>query len=143
MTLPMLTDLLEQKRAEVAAIERVIALLGILPPDSRTGTAFDPNPKAGAALAHRRGRRGLKAPGRVNRPEPTPDAGLQADVLSALRSFKGPARAKDLIAKCAPLKPERVMLTLRALVARKEVIKTGATISLRYCAPEFAARDDA
>jgi hypothetical protein len=117
------------KRAELDTLERALFIVD----GSATPTAIILGPSVIDAAPEKPTR---KATPRAAA-EPTPDAALQADVLAVLEKGRGPMRGRDVIAKLTQHRPDHVILTLRALSARHEVIKSGGTSSLRYCSPRF------
>ena len=131
----VIRTLIGTKRDELATLERA---LDIVDPGGVTVVSSVPF-KFAAAPAKAASKTKGKGKGRAARMETAEpiDGKLGDRVLEVLRKGRGPMKGKDVAAKIADYGVDAVIATLRSLAARKEVIRTGATLSLRYCAPEF------
>ncbi len=68
-------------------------------------------------------------------------AALEADVLSALKKLRRPVKAGEVCDHVPGSDKPQIVAALRALAKKRSVVKSGATISLRYALPEFATSD--
>lgn len=124
-------------RAELRKLEQVEALLTEAPMNGHAEVAPAP-----AAVVPARVPRGAKAKAGP-RGHVAGDGGLEADVLAALRLLGRPVKTREICDRVPGVDQAQIVGALRGLVKRRQVVKSGATISLRYALPEFATPDGA
>jgi len=115
--------LIAAKRAELDALEIAERLLW---PNGDTPHVNGRAPKAATAK-----------PRQMRLPK-AGDPGLEADVLSVLGKARRSLKGKEVCAALAKRPSDQVIAVLRNLAKAGAVVKSGATLSLRYAVPQFA-----
>jgi hypothetical protein len=69
------------------------------------------------------------------------ESDVSADVLAVLKKARGPLKGSELCDRIPGVDTETAIRAVRVLVKAGQVIKTGATSSMRYAVPEFASAE--